>query len=136
MSGPSSNVDDPKVVAHRVTTLEKMLSEFVADEKERAKRIDAKLDELNTLIRGAICPQPGSCVPLADAVKRLERVVSTQQEQIQQIKIENAASAAAHMTAMKAAAISAKSLLVLASASGSAVALVASLLVQWFVNAR
>lgn len=136
MSGPTSNSDDPKVVAHRVTALEKLVSEFVHEEKDRAKRIDEKLDALNALLRSAICPQPGACVQLADAVKRLERVVSTQQEQIQAIKIENAASAAAHMTAMKAAAISAKSLLVLASASGSAVALVASLLVQWFMNAR
>lgn len=136
MSGQPSNSDDPKVVAHRVTTLEKLVSEFIHEEKDRAKRIDEKLDALNTLLRSAVCPQPGACVPLTDAVKRLEQIVGTQQDQIQQIKIENAASAAAHMTAMKAAAISAKSLLVLASASGSAVALVASFLVQWFVNAR
>lgn len=136
MTGQSSSSDDPKVVAHRVTALEKLVSEFVHEEKDRAKRIDEKLDALNALLRSAICPQPGSCVPLADAVKRLERIVGTQQDLIQQIRVENAASAAAHMTAMKAAAISAKSLLVLASASGSAVALVASLLVQWFVNTR
>lgn len=131
--------NDPRVVAHRVGSLETSLALLAADSKEQNKaitlRLDRaadKLDELTDFVRKNACPSPGSCVPLTDAMNRLQGVVGLHEDAIQKIRIEMATNAAAQAATFKTASASLKTAFILASSSGSIVALAATLLVQWF----
>lgn len=110
MSNPDE--DKPEVIAYRLKIMEQKVDD-----------LHRKLDEMREAFLKTACPQPGSCVPLIDAVKRLEILVQKHESELHSVKTD--------ITAAKAGA---KVLTTGAVALGSGLGAVVSIALQWFAN--
>lgn len=119
--------NDPNVVAHRLSVLEGALREHINEQKDRVEALDEKIDGLAELLRKNLCPAPGSCVPLTDAMKRLEGVVGLHEEQLQRLRISQATTEAATKASVRTT-------LYIASAVATALGTVASISAQIFLR--
>lgn len=104
--------NDPNVLVHRLATMEQTVLRF-----------DKKMDDLAELVRKNLCPQPGACVPLMDAMKRLEGVVGLHEDRIQKINLRMAEAQGSIRTAI-----------FLATAIGSGIGVAAGVVVQILIK--
>lgn len=101
--------DDPSVIAWRLGALE-----------TKVDQLSAKLDALTETVGKSICPSPGSCVGLLDALKRLESVVGMHETQILDVRMK-----------MEKAGASIRTIVIIAGGAGSVLGVIGSLLVKW-----
>jgi len=108
----SDDVIDPKVVAYRLPELER-----------KVDALGLKVDNLSLLVTKSLCPAPGSCLALAEAMKDLKTIVEKHDSALQDVKL-----------GMAQASSSVKTVIAMASGAGSVLGVVASLVVQWLTR--
>ena len=108
----TDDINDPKVIAYRLKTLE-----------AKVDSVTAKLDSLSFLVTKNLCPNPGACVAMTDTIVRLEAIVRQHENDIQEVKL-----------AMARAAASFRTIGVIAGGAGSALGFAISALVSWLTK--
>jgi hypothetical protein len=103
---------NPQVVAWRLTALE-----------GKVDSLSAKVDALAAMVQKNLCPQPGACLTVIEGMKRLEAIVQTHEQQLQEVRL-----------TMAKAGASVRTIIAIAGTSGSVLGVGISLLVQWLTK--